>query len=99
MKIRFKKVKTEHHIIKDFVKLLLEIEKHKDIHRIIPGRISRQQKWSSEMRFKITIPTNSGFKCIMSKWATAQELFIICNLSKVDDVKKHILECVKNVWI
>jgi len=38
-----------------------------DINRIIPGRISRQQKGSSTMRFRITIPTNSGFKCIMSK--------------------------------
>ena len=67
MKIKFKKVKTEHHIITDFTKLLLEIEKNPDISRIIPGRISRQQKSSSETRFRITIPTGSGFKCIMSK--------------------------------
>jgi hypothetical protein len=67
MKTRFKKVKMEHHIITDFTKLLLEIEKNPDISRIIPGRISRQQKSSSHMRFRITIPTNSGFKCIMSK--------------------------------
>jgi hypothetical protein len=44
MKTRFKKVKMEHHIITDFTKLLLKIEKHVDINRIIPGRISRQQK-------------------------------------------------------
>ncbi len=89
----------EHHIITDFTKLLLEIEKHEDINRIIPGRISRQQKWSSTMRFRITIPTNSWFKCIMSKWATAQELFVVCNLSKSDSIKEYILKCVKLSWI
>jgi hypothetical protein len=67
MRIKFQKVKTEHHIIPEFAKLLLEIEKNTNIIRIIPGRISRQQKGSSEMRFRITIPTSSGFKCIMSK--------------------------------
>lgn len=84
-----------HHIITDFTKLLLEIEKHEDINRIIPGRISRQQKWSSIMKFRITIPTQSGFKCIMSKWATAQELFVICNLKKSDNIKEYILKCVE----
>lgn len=97
MKTRFKKVKTEHHIITDFTKLLLEIEKHPDISRIIPGRISRQQKSSSQMRFRITIPTSSGFKCIMSKWATAQELFITCKLDKTTLVQDYIKECIKNV--
>jgi len=86
----------EHHIIPEFEKLLLEIEKNPDISRIIPGRISRQQKWSSTMRFRVTIPTDSGFKCIMSKGATAQELFVICNPKKSDSIKDSILESVKS---
>jgi hypothetical protein len=49
------------------------------------------------MRFRITIPTNSGFKCIMSKWATAQELFVTCNLNNSVSVQKYILDCVKNI--
>jgi len=44
MRSKFKKVKMEHHIIPEFAKLLFEIEKNPDISRIIPGRISRQQK-------------------------------------------------------
>jgi hypothetical protein len=44
MKIKFKKVKTDHTIMEEFHKLLLEIEKNPMISRIIPGRISRQQK-------------------------------------------------------
>jgi hypothetical protein len=42
--MRFAKIKTEHHILADFHKLLLAIEKQPAISRIIPGRISRQQK-------------------------------------------------------
>lgn len=97
MRTKFKKVKTEHHILPDFQKLLLEIEKDPNIIRIIPGRIYRKQKWSSELRFRITIPTDSGFKCIMSKWATAQELFVICDQKDVELVQKHIENKVKTV--
>ena len=79
MNTKFSKTKTEHHILPEFHKLLLEIEKQALISRIIPGRISRQQKWSSDLRFKISYNTTSGIKCIMSKGATAQELFIVCN--------------------
>ena len=78
-KIKFQKVKTEHTIMEEFHKILLEIEKNPAIIRIIPGRISRQQKWSSELRFKVSYWTDSWIKCIMSKWATAQELFVVCN--------------------
>ncbi len=78
-KIKFQKVKTEHTIMEEFHKILLEIEKNPAIIRIIPGRISRQQKWSSKLRFNVSYWTDSWIKCIMSKWATAQELFIVCN--------------------
>ncbi|MEI6672409.1 MAG: hypothetical protein WCL02_03470 [bacterium] len=44
MNTKFAKTKTEHHILPEFHKLLLEIEKQPLISRIIPGRISRQQK-------------------------------------------------------
>ncbi|MEI6118503.1 MAG: hypothetical protein WCP92_04680 [bacterium] len=44
MNTKFAKTKTIHHILPEFHKLLLEIEKQPLISRIIPGRISRQQK-------------------------------------------------------
>jgi hypothetical protein len=31
------------------------------------------------LRFRVSYETESGIKCIMSKWASAQELFVICN--------------------
>ena len=78
MRISYQKVKTEHHILPEFKKFLLLIEKEPAIHRIIPGRINRQQKWSSDIGFKISYPTSSGVKCIMCKGSTAQEVFFIC---------------------
>lgn len=86
MKLKFKKVKTEHTIMEEFHKILSEIEKNPMIIRMIPWRISRQQKGSSDLRFKVCYPTDSGIKCIMSKWATAQELFVVCVKEKKGEV-------------
>ncbi|MDD3262400.1 MAG: DUF2103 domain-containing protein [Candidatus Absconditabacteria bacterium] len=97
MKFSYKKVKTEHNILPEFKKLLLAIEKHPHIHRIVPGRINRQQKGSSQLLFKISYPTTSGLKCIMSKGSTAQELFITCSDQNIDEVKHFIQELANNI--
>lgn len=78
MKLGFKKVKTEHTILSEFHPLLKKIENLDQIQRIIPWRIMRQQKGSSDLRFSISYQTTSGLKAKMSKGSTSQELFIIC---------------------
>ena len=78
MKVGFKKVKTEHTILSEFHPLLRKIENLDQIQRIIPWRIIRQQKGSSDLRFSISYQTTSGLKAKMSKGSTSQELFIIC---------------------
>ena len=78
MKVGFKKVKTEHTILSEFHPLLRKIENLDQIQRIIPWRIMRQQKGSSDLRFSISYQTTSGLKAKMSKGSTSQELFIIC---------------------
>lgn len=78
MKLGFKKVKTEHTILSEFHPLLRKIENLDQIQRIIPWRIMRQQKGSSDLRFSISYQTTSGLKAKMSKGSTSQELFIIC---------------------
>ena len=78
MKLGFKKVKTEHTILSEFHPLLRKIENLDQIQRIIPWRIMRQQKGSSDLRFSISYQTASGLKAKMSKGSTSQELFIIC---------------------
>ena len=78
MKLGFKKVKTEHTILSEFHPLLRKIENLDQIQRIVPWRIMRQQKGSSDLRFSISYQTTSGLKAKMSKGSTSQELFIIC---------------------
>ena len=78
MKLGFKKIKTEHTILSEFHPLLKKIENLDQIQRIIPWRIMRQQKGSSDLRFSISYQTTSGLKAKMSKGSTSQELFIIC---------------------
>lgn len=79
MKASFQKVKTEHHILAEFHDFLRKIEQSPQIARMIPGRINRQQKASSDLRFTVSYPTTTGFKAKMSKWSTSQELFIIAD--------------------
>ena len=87
MKLGFKKVKTEHTILSEFHPLLRKIENLDQVQRIIPWRIMRQQKGSSDLRFSISYQTTSGLKAKMSKGSTSQELFI----KKVQKLKlKHL---------
>ncbi|GHV22229.1 hypothetical protein FACS1894176_01110 [Bacteroidia bacterium] len=90
MQPKFKKVKTEHHILPEFHSFLLEIEKLPEIARLIPGRISRQQKGSSDTRFSVSYLTPTGMKCIMAKGSTAQELFVVCKEKAREDLKKKL---------
>jgi hypothetical protein len=42
------------------------------------------------MRFKVSYPTASGIKCIISKGATAQELFIVCNDKDTEVITEYL---------
>ncbi len=90
MKHQSWKIKAEHHILSDFQKFLKTIETIKEIKRIIPWRISRQQKWSGWCRISFSYFTKSGLKYNLKKWATAQELFIICSEENKEKIKKNI---------
>ena len=90
MKFGFKKVKTEHTILSEFHPLLRKIENLDQIQRIIPWRIMRQQKGSSDLRFSISYQTTSGLKAKMSKGSTSQELFIICQKGREAEAKTLI---------
>lgn len=92
MRLGFEKVKTEHHILSEFHEFLRLVEQHPEISRIIPGRIHRQQKASSDLRFSISYPTVTGFKAKMSKGSTSQELFVITREGSGNVVSERILE-------
>ncbi len=79
MKYNQWKIKKEHHVMKEFAKELRTIEQINEVQRIIPGRISRQQKGSSLKKISFSYFTDSWLKLIIKKWWTAQEVFVICN--------------------
>lgn len=85
-----KKIKRLHHIMKEFDEFLNKIEKIDEISRIIPGRISRQQKWTSNKHITFSYFTDAGMKYNMKKGWTAQELFIICLNQNQEEVKSKI---------
>ncbi len=86
----FLKVKTEHHILKEFHPFLREIEKIAEIQRIIPWRIVREQSGRSELRINFSYLTSTGLKYKLCKWSTAQEVFIIVDKGTEIIVKEKI---------
>ncbi len=77
MKYQQGKIKREHHTLKEFDAILKQLEKIPQIKRLIPWRISRQQKGTSDHVFSIQYETPSWWKCLMKKGGTVQELFVI----------------------
>ena len=88
--VSFQKVKTEHHILKEFHQFLREIEKIPDIQRIIPWRIVREQSGRSEKRVNFSYTTPTGLKYKLCKWSTAQEIFIIVKKDTDTEVQEAI---------
>lgn len=97
MKYQDWKIKKEHNILKEFTKFLEKIEKIPEIKRIIPWRIDRQQKSTSDINVSYMYPTTSWLKYKMKKWATVQELFIICDSKDNEVVVEQILRIIKEV--
>lgn len=92
MKYNKWKIKREHGIMKEFVPLLRKMEKIEGIKRIIPGRISRKQQWTSQFNLTFSYMTTSGLKYMMKKWGTAQELFVISSGEEKEGVREEIAE-------
>jgi len=89
------KIKKEHHIMKEFEGFLQEISQIPEIQKIIPWRISRQQKSTSHKTISFSYFTNSGLKLKVKKGATAQEVFIVCKTEDKEKVRNHLLEKIK----
>ncbi len=81
--------------MKEFVPLLNALQNIPGIQRIIPGKISRQQSWSSFLGVTYSYTTPSGLKFMMKKWGTAQELFITCTETESENVQLAIHACIQ----
>ncbi len=95
MKKRNKKIKTEHHILSEFHITIQIMARFPIIQKIIPGRINRQQKWSSHTAMTYSYDTPSGLKYIIKKWSTAQEIFIVCKTQDREQVKEKIADLIQ----
>lgn len=91
MKYNQWKIKKEHHVMKEFNKELEQIEQISEVKRIIPWRVSRQQKGSSMKKISFSYFTDSWLKLILKKWWTAQEVFIICSEEDKKNVKEKLI--------
>ncbi|MCS6983105.1 MAG: DUF2103 domain-containing protein [Candidatus Absconditabacterales bacterium] len=76
---KFTKTRILHTILPEFHNFLRHFEIADCIARIIPARIARKQKGSSERRVTLQYNTPSGWKLLCKKGSTAQEMFVICH--------------------
>lgn len=89
------KIKKEHNILKEFKDFLKQIEKIKEIKKIIPWRISRKQSWSSLKKISFSYYTSSWLKLICKKWSTAQEIFVVIKKPDKENVKQKIIKIIE----
>ena len=73
--------------IEGLIPILRKLAKDKQIKTVIPGCISKVRGRSLEFTIRISVDTISGFKAIVRKGKTAQEVFISTTLSK-DELKR-----------
>lgn len=74
--------------MKDFHKVLERLAQEERVDRLIPWRISRQQKSTSDFRLTFQYMTTAWCKLLMKKWATVQELFVICDETVEEEIIK-----------
>ena len=79
------KLKVEHSII-DGVRDLLEtlIADNAEIRSVIPGVIRPVRDAKGEVKVRVTVPTQNGWKAIALSAGARQELFISTTLSRED---------------
>lgn len=77
------KLKIEHSII-DGVKGLCErlLQNNPEIRSIIPGVIKQVRDARGEVKVRITVPTQNGWKAIALSAGARQELFVSTSLTK-----------------
>ena len=78
------KLKIEHSILDDLRPVLERLVARTDIRSIIPGVIRPVRDAKGEVRVRITVPTQNGWKAIGLCNGARQELFISTEMSQTD---------------
>ena len=79
------KLKIEHSII-DGVREMLQrlLAANPEIRSVIPGRISPVRDARGEIKARVTVPTQNGWKAIVLSSGARQELFISTTMRQED---------------
>ena len=86
-------VKRQHHIIKDILELLESIAQIDGVKKVIPAVINYSPKRSIKQPFiKVSRDTKTGIKVLAHSKGGVQEVFIICDADKIENIKKIIGE-------
>lgn len=84
-------VKRQHQIIAGILPLLEKISKIDGVKKVNPGKISYSPKRGiSQPTLKIQRRTVTGFKLIAHSKGAVQEIFIVVQKGKVDNVQKEL---------
>ncbi len=84
-------VKRQHQIIEGILPLLEEISKIDGVKKVNPGKISYSPKRGiSQPTLKIQRRTITGFKLLAHSKGSVQEIFIIVQDGKADNVEKEL---------
>src|ERR1700709_34041 len=78
------KLKIEHSILDDLRPVLDRLVVRDDIRSIIPGVIRPVRDAKGEVKIRITVPTQNGWKAIGLCNGARQELFISTTLSQAE---------------
>lgn len=78
------KLKIEHSILDDLRPVLERLVAREDIRSIIPGVIRPVRDAKGEVKVRITVPTQNGWKAIGLANGARQELFISTAMSDAD---------------
>jgi hypothetical protein len=87
------KLKIEHSILQDLRPVLERLVARDDIRSIIPGVIRPVRDAKGEVKVRITVPTQNGWKAIGLCNGARQELFISTEMSD-GDLEKAIKQAI-----
>jgi hypothetical protein len=87
------KLKIEHSILDDLRPVLLRLVACEEIRSIIPGVIRPVRDAKGEVKIRITVPTQNGWKAIGLCNGARQELFVSTALAQ-DDLARAIKDAI-----
>ncbi len=86
-------VQTHSTYIEGLIDVLKILKKDKDVKTLTPGVIFRVKSHSDNLRIKITRQVPGGYKTIVKKGRSAQELYILTSCKRYD-LESKIKDCI-----